>query len=110
MAQNDRGTAMFLSSLCVFTSLVRTKNTVSRMKDAVLHVADLMLRFPPCTRALFLIIDGKTLTPSESAPVAHAVYETLHNILMPTSSAPTQVVCSKVLVCCSASSSKGLVR
>lgn len=81
--QNARGTAMFLSSLRVFASLVPSETTDARMKDAVLHVADLILRFPPCTRALHLLFDGKTLAPSESAAVAQAVYETLHGILMP---------------------------
>lgn len=84
VTQTDRGVAMFLSSLRVFASLVPNKNSDPRMKDAVLHVADLIMHFPPCTRALFLLLEGKTLTPSESAAISHAVYETLHDILMPT--------------------------
>ncbi|KAM3414997.1 hypothetical protein BST61_g10134 [Cercospora zeina] len=84
ISQSPRGIAMFLSSLRVFISLVSAGDADRRTKDAVLHLVDLLSRFPPCIRALLLLIDGKTITPSESAAIAHALYETLHSALMPT--------------------------
>ncbi|GIZ49599.1 hypothetical protein CKM354_001262900 [Cercospora kikuchii] len=84
ISQNPRGIAMFLSSLRVFTSLISAADSDRRTKDAVLHLMDLISKFPPCVRALLLLIDGKTVSPPESAAIAHAVYEALHSALIPT--------------------------
>ncbi|EME80089.1 uncharacterized protein MYCFIDRAFT_177070 [Pseudocercospora fijiensis CIRAD86] len=82
--QTERGTAMFLSALRVFCHLVPSKDADRRMKDAVLHVFDLLTRFPPALRSLLVLIDGKTPTAAESSALAHAVYESIHEIIMPT--------------------------
>ncbi|PIA90444.1 putative bifunctional E2/E3 enzyme [Cercospora beticola] len=84
ISQSPRGVAMFLSSLRVFTSLVSAADSDRRNKDAILHLMDLISNFPPCVRALLLLIDGKTISPPESAAIAHAVYEALHSALIPT--------------------------
>ncbi|KXT06246.1 hypothetical protein AC578_9181 [Pseudocercospora eumusae] len=82
--QTERGTAMFLSALRVFCHLVPSKDADRRMKDAVLHVFDLLTNFPPALRSLLVLIDGKTPTTAESSALAHGVYEAIHNIIMPT--------------------------
>ncbi|KAF7194948.1 putative bifunctional E2/E3 enzyme [Pseudocercospora fuligena] len=82
--QTERGIAMFLSALRVFCDLVPWKDADCRMKDAVLHVFDLLTKFPPALRALLVLIDDKTPTTAESSALAHAVYESIHDIIMPT--------------------------
>ncbi|KAK3660943.1 hypothetical protein LTR22_007771 [Elasticomyces elasticus] len=77
--QGDRATAMFLSSLRVFASNVELES--DNFKDAVLHVFDLLTKFPPAVRALHLLIHGKTPTPSECAALSHATYEALDRII-----------------------------
>ncbi|KAI5358581.1 putative ubiquitin-conjugating enzyme E2, von Willebrand factor, type A, U-box [Septoria linicola] len=76
-----RGVAMFLSSLRVFTSLASESD--KRNQDALLHVIDLMTRFPPCIRAMSLLIQGKTVSAVESAAIADCMYELLHEIIIP---------------------------
>ncbi|KAK4952054.1 hypothetical protein LTR10_009974 [Elasticomyces elasticus] len=80
--QGDRATAMFLSSLRVFASNVeKPDKEKDNFKDAVLHVFDLLTKFPPAVRALHILINGKTPTPTECAALSHAVYETLDRIV-----------------------------
>jgi len=74
--QSDRGTALMLSSLYVFAATVQEMSD-DRASDSVLHVFDLLTRFPPALRALYLLVQGKTPTPAESAALSHAVFETL---------------------------------
>ncbi|USW57709.1 Putative ubiquitin-conjugating enzyme E2, von Willebrand factor, type A, U-box [Septoria linicola] len=79
--QTARGVAMFLSSLRVFTSLASESD--KRNQDALLHVIDLMTWFPPCIRAMSLLIQGKTVSAVESAAIADCMYELLHEIIIP---------------------------
>ncbi|KAI1083612.1 hypothetical protein F5B20DRAFT_577291 [Whalleya microplaca] len=81
VVQSDRGMAMFLSSLRVFTSIVQDKEDDKRYQDAILHVFDLFTRFPPALRSLHMLIEGKTLAAAESAALSHAVFEVLNSFV-----------------------------
>ena len=81
VAQSDRGIAMFLSSLRVFTSLVQDMRDDERSQDAVLHAFDLLTKFPPALRTLHILAQGKTPTATESAALSQAVFEILHSFV-----------------------------
>ena len=77
VTQSDRGMAMFLSSLRVFASLVQEMRDDERSQDAVLHVFDLLTKFPPAVRTLYILFQGKTPTAVESAALSSAVFNVL---------------------------------
>jgi hypothetical protein len=75
--QSDRGTAMFLSSLRVAVSLVQDMEDDSAAQDAFLHMFDILGSFPPALRTLYLLIQGKTPSPSECAALSHVCFHVL---------------------------------
>jgi hypothetical protein len=77
--QSERGTAMFLSALRVFAHVFEQED--ARYQDAVLHVFDLLVKFPPAVRALHVLINGKTPTPPECASLSHAIYQALDGMI-----------------------------
>lgn len=79
--QSDRGIAMFLSSLRVFASLVQDMKDDERCQDAVLHVFDLLTKFPPALRTLNILVQGKTPTAIESAALSQAMFEVLNSFV-----------------------------
>lgn len=79
VTQSDRGMAMFLSSLRVFTSLVQGMSDDERAQDAVLHAFDLLTNFPPALRALHILTQGKTPTTIESAALSAAMFQALNS-------------------------------
>ena len=82
VVQSDRGMAMFLSSLRVFTSLVQDMRDDDRSQDAVLHVFDLLAeKFAPGVRALHILFQGKTPTAAESAALSQAMFEILDGFI-----------------------------
>jgi hypothetical protein len=82
--QSDRGIAMMLSSLRVFASNVQEME--DQHKDAIYHVFDLLSSFPPALRTLHLLIEGKTVTSSESSALSHALFEILQSYI------PTEMI------------------
>lgn len=79
VAQSDRGTAIFLSSLRVFTDLLNHMNDAS--KDAAFHILNLLCRFPPAIRALHVLVDHKTPTAEDCAALSHAFYHILGDVV-----------------------------
>ena len=77
VTQSDRGMAMFLSSLRVFASLVQHMGDDERSQDAILHAFDLLTKFPPAVRTLYILIQGKTPTAVESAALSSAMFNVL---------------------------------
>ena len=79
--QSKRGMAMLLSSLRVFTGLIGAKHMEASAQDAVLHVFNVLTRFPPAVRAVHILMNGKSPRPSERAALAQAIYEVLKDIV-----------------------------
>lgn len=77
--QSDRGMAMMLSSLRVFCSIVQDMDKAAQ--DAVLHVFDLLTKFPPALRSLRLLTNGKTPKAVESAALSNALFEILDSFM-----------------------------
>ncbi|KAK8004889.1 hypothetical protein PG990_010926 [Apiospora arundinis] len=77
VTQSSRGMSTFLSSLWVFTSLVRDMRDDESSQDAVFHVFDHLTKFPPALRTLYILQRHSTPTASESAALCHAMYEVL---------------------------------
>ncbi|ROW08830.1 hypothetical protein VMCG_02985 [Cytospora schulzeri] len=79
--QSDRGMAMFLSTVRVFTSLVQDAQGDGRIQDAVLYVFELLSQFPPALRCLHILIRGKTPTAMECAALSQATLAVLDDHL-----------------------------
>jgi Mg-chelatase subunit ChlD len=77
--QSERGMAMFLSSLRVFTDLLRSDSVEDEHRDRVAFIFDLLTRFPPAVLSLHLLIQGRTISHSASTALAHAVYHVLQD-------------------------------
>jgi hypothetical protein len=69
--------AMLLSSLRVFTDRIGAKRMEHPTQDAVLHVFNLLTRFPPAVRAIHILMNGKSPRECERAALAQAIYEVL---------------------------------
>ncbi|KAK8102467.1 hypothetical protein PG984_015613 [Apiospora sp. TS-2023a] len=81
IAQSDRGISIFLSSLRVFASLVQDMQDDESLQDAILHVFDLLTKFPPALRTLCILIQGKTPQPAECAALSQAMFESLDSFM-----------------------------
>ncbi|OQO07345.1 hypothetical protein B0A48_07042 [Cryoendolithus antarcticus] len=79
--QSNRGMAMFLSSLRVTASHVMDMDEDESAQDAVLHVFDVLVGFPPALRTFYLLSMGKTPTTQECAALSHAIFHTLDKIV-----------------------------
>lgn len=81
--QSNRGTAMLLACLRMTASLMEDMDDDEdhAALDAILHVMDLMSAFPPATRTLFLLAQGKTPNASECAALSHAVFIILERFM-----------------------------
>lgn len=77
VAQSDRGLAMFLSSLRVFTSIVQDFSEDELMQEAVFRVFDQLTHFPPALRCLAILAKGRTPTAPECAALGHAFFTAL---------------------------------
>lgn len=92
-SQSDRGMAMFLSALRVFTLLVQDMGGDERMQDAVLYTFELLTQFPPALRCLHTLIQGKTPTVMQCAALSQTILAVLNDYL------PLQVIgkdCSRL--------------
>jgi hypothetical protein len=89
ICQSDRGIAMFLAKLRVVGSLVQEMDKEPAARDAILHMFDLLSRFPPALRTLYLLIQWKTPTAAECAALSHSVFALLESF-MPTDLVGTQ--------------------
>lgn len=77
VAQSDRGLAMFLSSLRVFTSIIQDFSEDEVMQEAILRVFDRLTHFPPALRCLAILATGRTPTAPECAALSHAFFTAL---------------------------------
>lgn len=77
VAQSDRGMSIFLSSLRVFASLIQDMQDDESLQDAILHVFDLLTKFPPALRTLCILIQGKTPHAGECAALSQAMFKAL---------------------------------
>ena len=78
--QSDRGVAMFLSSLRVFSHLLKTNSIPDEHRDRVVYVFDLLCSFPPAVSALHLLIQGRTISRSACAALSQAFYCVLEDL------------------------------
>ncbi|THZ49733.1 hypothetical protein D6C90_03218 [Aureobasidium pullulans] len=72
--QSNRGVAMFLSSLRVFTHVLKSNAITDEHRERVVHVFDLLSFFPPAVRALHLLIQGSTISHSASTALSQAFF------------------------------------
>src|SRR3954470_20306039 len=73
--------AMLLSSLRLFSEITSAKHMDQPSQDAILHVFNLLTRFPPAIRAVDTLMSGKSPVPSERAALSQALYEVLKDIV-----------------------------
>jgi hypothetical protein len=76
-----RAMAMLLSSLRVFTDRIGAKRMEHPTQDAVLHIFNLLTRFPPAVRAVHILMHGKSPRLCERAALAQALYEVLKSVV-----------------------------
>jgi len=86
VSQSERGMAMFLSCLRVFTDLVSARRMQEPSQDAILHLFHLLTNFPPAVRTLHILMNNKTPGPSECAALGQAIYQVLKDLV------PTQLI------------------
>jgi hypothetical protein len=72
--QSERGMALFLSTLRVFCTIPSHNHAEPQMKDAILELFHRLTNFPPCVRALHILLRGETPAASECAAVSQAMY------------------------------------
>ncbi|EME39358.1 hypothetical protein DOTSEDRAFT_179879 [Dothistroma septosporum NZE10] len=84
--QSDRGIAMFLSSLRIFTSVIQDLGDDERFKDALYHAFDLLCRFPPALRALHILASGQTPGSMDCAAISGALFEVMDSFV------PTEII------------------
>ncbi|KAG9594053.1 hypothetical protein KCU77_g6237, partial [Aureobasidium melanogenum] len=72
--QSSRGVAMFLSSLRVLAHLLKGDCATDEHRERVVYVFDLLCCFPPAVRALYLLIQGSTISHTASAALSQAFY------------------------------------
>lgn len=77
VAQSDRGLAMYLSSLRVFTSIVQDFSEDELMQEAVFRVFYQLTHFAPALRCLAILAKGRTPTAPECAALGHAFFTAL---------------------------------
>ncbi|KIW06114.1 uncharacterized protein PV09_03281 [Verruconis gallopava] len=74
IAQTERGMAVFLSSLRIVSNTLSGHPPDLNMQDAVLQLLHRLTNFPPCVRAMHVLIRNETPTTSECAAIAQAFY------------------------------------
>lgn len=79
--QSDRATAMFLSSLRVFVSLLQDMTDDAKAQDAVLHIFDTITHFPPAMRTLYILMQDKTPNAAECAALSETIFELLRSCM-----------------------------
>ncbi|KAG4437405.1 hypothetical protein IFR05_007130 [Cadophora sp. M221] len=79
--QSTRGVAMLLSSLRVFTERISARHMELPHQDAILHVVNILTRFPPAVRAVHILMNGKSPRPCERAALSQALYEVLKEVV-----------------------------
>lgn len=72
--QSDRGMALFLSSLRVFTSILQDLQSEESVRDAAYYVFEEFTRFPPALRCLHILVGGQTPTIFECAALSQSVF------------------------------------
>lgn len=77
VAQSDRGLAMYLSSLRVFTSTLQDFSEDELMQEAIFRVFDQLTHFAPALRCLAILAKGRTPTAPECAALGHAFFTAL---------------------------------
>lgn len=83
LAQSKRGMSIYLSSLRVFCRLVRHGKHTEELHDGILHLLDLLSRFPPALRAMHILLHGKTPTQQECGALSYTLYHVLADIVPP---------------------------
>jgi hypothetical protein len=81
--QSRRGISMLLSSLRVFTHLINARQMEQACQDGVLHLFNLLTRFPPAVRAIHILMNGRSPRSSERAALSQAIYEILKDVVPP---------------------------
>ncbi|KAH7330116.1 hypothetical protein BKA65DRAFT_51346 [Rhexocercosporidium sp. MPI-PUGE-AT-0058] len=81
VVQSTRGVAMLLSSLRIFTERISARHMELPNQDAVLHVVNILTRFPPAVRAVQILMSGKSPRSSERAALSQALYEVLKEVV-----------------------------
>lgn len=61
--------------------MVGKRKADTPFRDAFLHMIDLLVRFPPALRTMFILMNGKTPRPIECSALSQAIYETLHDMI-----------------------------
>lgn len=77
IAQSDRGMAMFLSSLRVFTSIVQDMASDQRARDVAYYAFHELTKFPPALRCLHILVSGQTPTIFDCAALSQSMLEAL---------------------------------
>lgn len=72
---------MLLSSLRVFTDRIGAKKMEHPSQDAVLHIFNLLTRFPPAVRTVHILMNGKSPRACERAALAQSLYEVLKDVV-----------------------------
>ena len=72
---------MLLSALHVFTDRINAKRMEHPNQDAILHIFNLLTRFPPAVRAIHILMNGKTPRFCERAALTQALYEVLKDVV-----------------------------
>ncbi|KAF2087739.1 hypothetical protein K490DRAFT_41720 [Saccharata proteae CBS 121410] len=85
-AQSERGMAMLLSSLRVFTDRINARSMDQSSQDAILHVVHLLTNFPPAVRTTYILMSGRAPKPFECAALIQALYEVLRSRVISQSS------------------------
>ncbi|KAF2114818.1 hypothetical protein BDV96DRAFT_575954 [Lophiotrema nucula] len=81
VGQSERGLANLLSSLRVLSDLTHASEMEAPQQDAVLHIINLLTRFPPAVRAVHTLMSGKTPRPSERAALGQSLLAILKNMI-----------------------------
>ncbi|KAF4633485.1 hypothetical protein G7Y89_g4628 [Cudoniella acicularis] len=79
--QSKRGMSMLLSALRVFTGLIGAKHMDIQSQDPVIHVFNLLTRFPPAVRALHILMNGKTPQLCDRAAFSQSICEVLKELV-----------------------------
>lgn len=79
--QSKRGIAIMLSTLRVFTHLIRHSKESVDTEQAVLYLLDLITHFPPAMRTMHILIKGNTPTAVECAALGNSLCHVLNDIV-----------------------------
>ncbi|KAF2012520.1 hypothetical protein BU24DRAFT_484177 [Aaosphaeria arxii CBS 175.79] len=83
--QSQRGMSVFLSTLRVLQQkqdgLFGGDGMEEAQQDGLLHLVRLLTRFPPAVRAMYTLMQKKTMSFSERAALSQSLYEVLKDIV-----------------------------